>query len=261
MKVLVLNGSPKGNYSVTLQTVLYLQKKHPELEFKILNVGQKIKSLEKDFAPARQALEEAELILLSGAGLEHFMESALSHVPEEKIVDSSVGVPLIDDDPHIWMDPERYAQQGDNIAAALSAKYPAYAERINENAKTLHAELLEMKEEKKTELLSKLDKREIITFHDGFAYLADAFHLTILDAIEEESGSEASARELIHMIEEVEHHNLPAIFTEKSGSVSAAGIISRETGAATFSLDMAMSGDSWFDAMYRNIDTLKEALK
>ena len=65
MKVLVLNGSPKGNYSVTLQTVLYLQKKHPELEFKILNVGQKIKSLEKDFAPARQALEEAELILFS----------------------------------------------------------------------------------------------------------------------------------------------------------------------------------------------------
>ena len=63
------------------------------------------------------------------------------------------------------------------------------------------------------------------------------------------------------MIEEVEHHDLPAIFTEKSGSVSAAGIIARETGATAYVLDMAMAGDSYFDAMYRNIDTLKEALQ
>ena len=63
------------------------------------------------------------------------------------------------------------------------------------------------------------------------------------------------------MIEEVEHHNLPAIFTEKSGSVSAAGIISRETGAKVYALDMAMAGDSYFDAMYHNINTLKEALQ
>ena len=79
-------------------------------------------------------------------------------------------------------------------------------------------------------------------------------------AIEEESGSEASAAELIELIEEVEHHNLPAIFTETSGSASAASVISRETGAAIHTLDMAMAGDSYFDAMYHNIDTLKEAL-
>ena len=65
MKILVLNGSPKGKYSITLQTVLYLQKKFPEQEFEILNVGQKIKSLEKDFAPALEALEKAELVLFS----------------------------------------------------------------------------------------------------------------------------------------------------------------------------------------------------
>ena len=65
MNVLVLNGSPKGQYSITLQTVLYLQKKFPQQEFEILNVGQKIKSLEKDFAPALEALEKAELVLFS----------------------------------------------------------------------------------------------------------------------------------------------------------------------------------------------------
>ena len=62
------------------------------------------------------------------------------------------------------------------------------------------------------------------------------------------------------MIEEVEHHGLPAVFTEVNGSPSAAEVIARETGAKVFPLDMAMSGDDYFTSMYYNIDTLKEAL-
>lgn len=63
MKILVLNASPKGGFSTTLHTALYLQALHPEHQFTFLPVGRKIKSYEKDFAPARAALEEAELIL------------------------------------------------------------------------------------------------------------------------------------------------------------------------------------------------------
>ena len=65
MNVLVLNGSPKGKYSVTLQTVLYLQQQFPLDTFEMLHVGQKIKSLEKDFSPAVQAVEKADLLLFS----------------------------------------------------------------------------------------------------------------------------------------------------------------------------------------------------
>ena len=65
MKILVLNGSPKGKYSITLQTVLYLQKQYPEHTFEILHVGQKIKSLEKDFSAAVTAMEQADLLLFS----------------------------------------------------------------------------------------------------------------------------------------------------------------------------------------------------
>ena len=65
MNILVLNGSPKGENSITLQTVLYLQKKFPGHEFSFLHVGQRIKALEKDLTPARQLLEKAELLLFS----------------------------------------------------------------------------------------------------------------------------------------------------------------------------------------------------
>ena len=100
----------------------------------------------------------------------------------------------------------------------------------------------------------------MIPFHDGFYYFAQAFHLTILESVEEESGSEASAKDLIHLTELVRKHDLPAIFTEVSGSDSAAQVIARETGCKVYALDMAMSGDSYFEAMYHNINTIREAL-
>ena len=65
MNILVLNGSPKGSYSITLQTVLYLQRKFPGQQFEVLHVGQKIKSLEKDFAPGAELIEKADVLLFS----------------------------------------------------------------------------------------------------------------------------------------------------------------------------------------------------
>ena len=65
MHILVLNGSPKGNYSITLQTVNYLQACYPAHTFEILHVGQRIKRLEKDFSPALEALKRADFLLFS----------------------------------------------------------------------------------------------------------------------------------------------------------------------------------------------------
>ena len=65
MHILVLNGSPKGANSITLQTVNYLECKYPAHTFEVLHVGQRIKALEKDFAPALDAIEKADLLLFS----------------------------------------------------------------------------------------------------------------------------------------------------------------------------------------------------
>jgi len=65
MNILVLNGSPKGQYSITLQTMEYLRRLYPEHRVDVLHVGQKIKQLEKDFSPAKQAVQEADLLLFS----------------------------------------------------------------------------------------------------------------------------------------------------------------------------------------------------
>lgn len=65
MNILVLNGSPKGEYSVTLQTVNFLMKIYPEHTFEVLHVGHRIKALERDFSKAEMALKNADLLLFS----------------------------------------------------------------------------------------------------------------------------------------------------------------------------------------------------
>ncbi len=225
-----------------------------------------------------KAIEGAEVIVLSGAGLEDFLGDALHAAGT--VIDSSAGIPLLEGghhhhhegdahheeehhhehDPHLWLSPECAAEQARNICAGLSAQYPEYAELFEKNlAALLHD--LQVLEDYGTEQLSGISSRELLTFHDGFAYLAHAFELEIVAAVEEESGAEASAKELIHLVEEVRHHDIRAIFVEENGSGSAASIIAAETGARLSALSMAMSGDDYFEAMYRNIDALKEALQ
>ena len=65
MNITVINGSPKGQYSITLQTVRYLERCYPSHTFSVLNAGQKIKALEKDFTEARTMMERADAILFS----------------------------------------------------------------------------------------------------------------------------------------------------------------------------------------------------
>ena len=225
-----------------------------------------------------RSAEAAEMIVISGAGLEDFMADMLAG---KSCIDASAGLELLcgghdhdhghahdhdheehshGQDPHIWLSPVNAKIMARNICDGLTAQYPQYSDTFSANLDALLAELDALQAYGEAELAS-LTCREIITFHDGFAYFAEAFGLTILAAVEEEAGAETSAQELKELITLATGHSLPAVFTETNGGTAAARIISADTGAAVYSLDMAMSGDSYFDIMYRNIDTIKEALE
>ncbi len=220
-----------------------------------------------------KALESAQVVVISGAGLEEFMEEL---IPETAaLIDSSQGVPILEscghhhqeheghhheEDPHIWLSPANAAIMAKNIALGLQRAYPAHSQTIAFNLTQLQQQLQQL-EQYGQQRLSDLSCRDLITFHDGFGYLAQAFDLHILEAIEEDSGSEASARELKEMIGLVTEHQIPAVFTESNGSASAAGVIAAETGISVFPLDMAMADRDYFEAMYHNIDTIREAMK
>lgn len=223
-----------------------------------------------------QTIQGADAVVISGAGLEDFLEVPLAGHPN--VVDASQGLSLAEghahdehshdhdhghvhsQDPHIWLSPANASCMADNICHSLCGLYPQYSQVFQKNLIALQEEL-EALQKYGDEKLAGLSCRELVTFHDGFAYLAEAFDLTILHAIEEEAGSEASAKELIGIVTQVRQHDLPAVFTEVNGSVSAADIIAAETGIKIYSLDMAMGDRGLLEAMYYNIDTLWEALQ
>lgn len=63
MNILFLNGSPKGNNSITIQTALYLEKRFPSHHYAILNIGQQIRLLEKDFTKVEIAIAKSDVII------------------------------------------------------------------------------------------------------------------------------------------------------------------------------------------------------
>ncbi len=219
-----------------------------------------------------RAIENAQIVVTSGAGLEDFLDDVLDR--SNRVIDASDSIQINcsdeshedhhghnhSGDPHIWLSPANAIIMAQNICSALTEAYPQHETTFANNLVSLISDLNALDAYADGQL-KNLSNRDIITFHDGFSYMADAFDLHIVHAIEEESGSEASAAELIELIDIISSHSIKAIFTEYNGSDAAAKIVAAETDVEIYQLDMAMSGDSYFDAMYHNIDTLKEALK
>lgn len=233
-----------------------------------------------------KALERADVIALSGAGLEESMEDALATVGDTPTIDCAQGIQLLEGegaeheheggvlpeghhheaDPHIWLDPLRACQMIQNLAAGLAQADPDNTMLYKTNA-MLAADQIRQAYALWKPTLEDLSARQLITFHDGFAYFAQAFDLTILRAMEEEAGSEASARQVADIVADIQSHRLPAIFTETNGSDTTAQMIRRECGVAVYPLSLMMTpaGEAqegvgaYLALLQSNLDTLREA--
>ena len=216
-------------------------------------------------------LERADVIVLNGAGLEEFMEDALE-ASNALVIDCSDGVELLENlshhhveededdghshddhghdhghwDPHYWMDPRNARIMAANICRELSQLDSENTLDYEQNAAVLDTLLstldLYLREDMlQAQLMDKgIEVGGLITFHDGFQYFAHAYGLPLLEAIEEEAGSEASAKEIVEITQLVKEHDLPVIFTEFNGSDATAKAISRETGCQVAQLTMIM---------------------
>lgn len=225
--------------------------------------------------PDMKAIERADAVLLNGVWLEEFIEDALAQTDAISI-DCSEGVALLpaaghehhdhgDDrhghyDPHYWLSTEAGQIMLHNILHCLSQIDPTNADIYNQNFSAAIAQFPEDEMD-----LSSLSCPYLITFHDGFHYMAHDAGLTLLKAIEEEEGSTASAADIKEIVALIREYNIPAIFTEKNGSDRTAQAIARETGVKIYMLDMLMSGEgqninAYFEALNENYAVIREAL-
>lgn len=234
-------------------------------------------------------IERADIIAVNGAGLEEFLEDALA-ATDAKVIDCSEGVVLLESlshrhdegeedghghwDPHYWMDPGRAAIMLENLAEGLSlwdsgcaGAYRANLERARPEIEALFplaAGNLYLYPD--GAVMSWVSPHRLITFHDGFQYFAEVYGFELLTAIEEEAGSEASAREIVEITRLVNRYDIPVIFTEVNGSAATANSISRETGCQVRALNMIMDGEEagvegYVRAMEENLRTIWEAFQ
>ncbi len=211
-----------------------------------------------------RALESADALVINGAGMESFLDKVREVYPSLPVIEASAGIALLDNNPHVWVDPRNAAIEVKNIAQGLAALLPAQEKRLAENSDAYRA-VLEQLYARMVVALDGITQRDIVTFHEAFPYFAAAFSLRIAAVIEREPGTEPSTRELAEIVDTVKASGVRALFAEPQYADRAAEVIARETGAHVYTLDPVVTGPmsktAYQDAMERNLGTLLTALK
>jgi zinc transport system substrate-binding protein len=166
-------------------------------------------------------------------------------------------------DPHVWLDPVRFATIADKLAERLGQADPARAAGYTERARTLHGELAALDTEYATALRT-CARRELVTSHTAFRYLADRYRLTEVGITGISPESEPSPQRLAHVAEEARATGTTTIFFETLVSPKVADTIAREVGARTAVLDplegLTEPGTDYFSLMRSNLTALTTAL-
>ncbi len=165
-------------------------------------------------------------------------------------------------DPHVWLDPERYATLAGAVGVRLGEADPANAAAYAERARALQAELASLDREYRTGLAS-CARREIVTSHAAFHYLADRYGLTEVGITGIDPEAEPSPQRLAHVAEEARATGTTTIFFETLVSPKVADTLAREVGARTDVLDPiegVTDGADYFSVMRANLTALRTAL-
>ena len=230
------------------------------------------------------ALEGADALVINGGGMEQFMDKVLTLRADLPVIDASEGIAMFPSDEahdhdahahdehdehdelynaHVWLDPSRAIKQVQNIADGLAEADPAHAAAYQENAAGYIERLTALDGELKAQL-APFAGADIITFHEAFAYFADAYGLHVAGVIANEPGEEPSTRDIADTCDLVTTLGIRTLFVEPQYPQKAAETIARETGASIYTLDPCVSGDgtkeSYETIMRENARVLTEAL-
>jgi ABC-type Zn uptake system ZnuABC Zn-binding protein ZnuA len=219
--------------------------------------------------PAAAAIERSDLILESGAGLETWLEGALTTIGgRDRLRDMSVGVALRkpDDraeateiDPHWWLTAPNAIHLVEKVRDAFSAARPSLAAAFAARAATYVARLQTADAEIRR-LMAEIppSRRGIVTNHDALGYFMAEYGLHFVGSIfpSLDVSSEPNPAQLAALADTIRSAGVTAIFSESAVNPKLAKAIADETGAHvvdtplyTDSLGAPGSGGETLDGM------------
>ena len=182
------------------------------------------------------AVAEADVIFINGLGFETWSQTLIeSSKTNAAVFTATEGIePLMVDgeiDPHAWNALTNGVIYVFNIASAMSQIDPDHAETYQRNAKAYINRLNRMHDSAMIKLAAlPSDRKTVVTAHDAFGYLENAYGLTFLAPVGIDTDAEPSAQELAALIDHLKQVGAGALFVENITSSALVEQIARETG-------------------------------
>ena len=244
-----------------------------------------------DWEPSPRDLAEvqkARLFVYNGGGFEQMADRLLREIAGKGplAVNTTDGIPLLDvtgghdhghakdkekdhaKDPHVWLDPVLAQRQVGAIAAGLVQVDGAGRAAYEANAAAYTASLAGLHEAFAAGL-KDCARRDVVTSHAAFAYLARRYRLNQVPVMGLAPEAEPNPRDLARLVRFARAKKVKYIFFETLVSPKLAETLAREVGAKTLVLDPvegiskedAPAGKGYIDLMRGNLENLRTALE
>lgn len=229
-----------------------------------------------DFDPSPQDminLNKADLFLYNGAGLETWVNSAISNIDQTHtlVVNTSEKIPLKKAknqvyDPHIWLNPHMAQQQAKLIYESIIKIDPKHKKEFAENYQRLNNQFIAL--QKSYESLLHTPGREFVTSHTAFQYLADQYHLKQIAISGINPEDEPSPKEIKQLVDMLRQHGAKVVFFETLVNNKLADTVKNEIHAEAIVLNPLeglskqeiTNKEDYFSVMMNNLVNLKKAL-
>ncbi|GAB2751942.1 metal ABC transporter substrate-binding protein [Streptomyces bullii] len=168
-------------------------------------------------------------------------------------------------DPHVWLDPAKYAEIAQGVGKAFEKADPDHAADYKKNTETLVGKLNDL-DARFEEGLKSTRSKVFFTNHAAFGYLAHRYGLTqeAISGLDPES--EPSAARVKELQQEAKADGVTTVFCETLVSDKTAKTLAKDAGLKTDVLDPVEGitdksrGDDYFQVMEANLKALQTAL-
>ena len=210
-----------------------------------------------------ERVRDADLVLYLGQGFQPALEDAAEG--SDAALDLLEGLELREGeegedalDPHVWLDPVRFAEVVERIGAELGGQAPAGQ---------LASELRALDGEYRAGL-EDCARNELVTAHDAFGYLGERYGLEVIPITGLSPESEPSPQDLASISDVVSERGVTTVFVEPLLSPEIGETVAREAGAETAILNPLEGlteeelerGETYFTVMRANLEALRDGL-
>ncbi len=215
-----------------------------------------------DFEPSPldvKALNDSDVFIFTGANMEHWAERISHTLTHTVIIDASRNIPVVNNDPHIWLDLSLAQKMIANITEGLCTADPSHADTYTHNADDYSQKISELDAK-----FSAMKKTSALVFAGEFShgYFVRRYGFDYISAYDGEN--EPSVKRLAEVLKYIREHNTRYIFADSFGVSAITRSISEQTGAEILTFDTAHNVQdthrTFLEIMTENYDNIQRAM-